>query len=705
VRFGLADVKKSVVRRQGEAHLAPHLLRPGDLSAALAALIALHEEWVGRERATFPADRPAELLGDYRLARCLVIALSEYYNWSPVAWPGPAEPGEAQALAAHAISSPGQLRLALYDATNTAYGGYLPAAEREAALDAFAASVGLRRATLDALLTLDARDHACLERTAPAPPSPAELALLYNRRAVEALLAHATAVEWILPPSLAAEQHTSLGTLLKRICFLARRMGVYYDVAFAEANPEEQGALQRVAEPPAPYYMAGLGEPPDGASAQPLDAAERALCVTLYGPHEAFGAPTQYGDRLARLCRALLGYQRRPLAECNPSPPRAGVGAARAPRPAAMRGGGLRGEARVHLHGRQFRFALDERLLALLEPLTAAPADDLPASPAIAFDSGLERGLHDAFAALERADAARGWRMEREPEPIVCADTIMIPDFALTRGARRVYLEVAGYWSPSYRERKRRKLAALAGRVALIVAAPEDARPELEQLDGPFPFLWFDGHVSAQALVNLLEARFDDFAARRAAAPSAAVLDEVERRGLLPWRECAVALHAYGRTELGVIASDIAVAAQAAHREPPRLIEGVGLAAPGWLTQVGAAIAAWVAASGAEGLALRELAARLGDLAPGAAVWEDGLTAAEALAQATGHSVARASLFEPRVLAAGADTRATPIAEAPPAPDSQPRRAPRRKLHGRTSAADTAAASQAQPLPWNSTAE
>lgn len=704
MRFGLADVKKSVVRRQGEAYLAPHLLRPGDLRAEMAALIALHEEWVGRARATFPADRPAELIGDYRLARCLVIALSEYYSWSPVPWPGPAEPAEAQALTDRVITTPGQLRLALYDATNAAHGGYLPAASRETALDAFAVSMGLRRATLDALLTLDAREHACLERTAPAPPPPAELAALYNRRAVEALLAHATAVEWIVPPSVAAEQGTSLGTVLKRICFLARRMGVYYDVAFAATSADGQGTLPRVAEPPAAYLV---GDARDAERAQPLDAAERALCVTLYGPHEAFGAPAQYGDRLARLCRALLGYHRRQVAERGPSPQSSSAGAPgqRATRPALMRGGGLRGEAQVYLHGRLFRFALDERLLALLEPTADAAPDAQPGALEVAFDSALERGLHDEFAALERADAARGWRMEREPEPIVCADTILIPDFALTRGARRVYLEVAGYWSPSYRERKRRKLAALAGRVALIVAAPDDARPELEHLDGLFPFLWFDGHVSAQALLNLLEARFDDFAARRAAVPIADVLAEVARRALLPWRECSAALRAYGRTEMAVIAADVAAAARAAQREPPLLVEGVGLAAPEWLARLGTAIAGWVAESGDEGLALRELAARLGDLAPGAAVADDGLTAAEALARVTGHAVLRVSLFEPRVVAAGADANASAVPGAPAAPHPQPRGASRRKLHGRATAAGTAAASQAQPLPWSSTAE
>ncbi|HEY7832745.1 MAG TPA: DUF790 family protein, partial [Ktedonobacterales bacterium] len=195
MRLGLADVKKRVLRRQGEAYLVPHLLRAGELRAELGALIGLFEGWLGRDRGAFPVDRPAELTGDYRLARGLVVVLSEWYAWEPPAWPGPASDAEAAALAARGIASPSQFRLALYDAVSAAHGGYLAACEREAALDAIAAGFDVSRATLDTLLALDGEDQARLVRTAPAAPTPGALAARYNRRAVEALLANAAAVD------------------------------------------------------------------------------------------------------------------------------------------------------------------------------------------------------------------------------------------------------------------------------------------------------------------------------------------------------------------------------------------------------------------------------------------------------------------------------------------------------------------------------
>ncbi len=164
MRLALADVKKSISRRDGVTRLTPYLLRPGELAREIEALIALYEAWVGRERSSFPVDRAAELIGDYRLARCLTNCLSDDYEWQSPAWPGSASDDEATALADREIQAPGQLRLALYDWVNDHTGGYLSAADRESSLDACAADLGLRRATLDTLLVLDGAAQAVLYR-------------------------------------------------------------------------------------------------------------------------------------------------------------------------------------------------------------------------------------------------------------------------------------------------------------------------------------------------------------------------------------------------------------------------------------------------------------------------------------------------------------------------------------------------------------
>jgi len=672
MRFTLADLKKTISRRKGEPHLVPFLLRPGDLTEQLDALIALFEAHVGRERVYFPEDRLAELIGDYRLARCLVICLSEWYEWRAPEWPEGTSETEAAALAARDIDSPGALRLALYDHVNATAGGYLASDERDDALDAFAASLGLARSTLDDLLRLDAEPQTVLACIADAAPTAAELAARYNQRAVETVLANASVVEWIIAPERDSNAE-SLGTLVKRACFLARRMGVQYDVTFDSEAPPLSAAgnltprhLSRAAAPP----LAGEGvggevpalpcvaehralyaiqaDAPAAAEADEpetfdttLDTAAQPLVLTLYGPQELTGAPTQYGERLTRLCRALLGYRRDVATRGR----------------AALAGGGLQGSARVYLHGRPLTFTLDDRLLRLLSPSIEAgqPVDfpsgfPLPAGRGPGgedpYDSSLERRLAEEWASLEREQATAGWRLEREPEPILVGATILVPDFALRRDGRRVFLEIAGYWRPEYRERKLRKLAALRGAVPLLLAAPEIARAEFAALAGQLPIQWYRSYLSAPALLAVLERDYNDFEARLARLDVAGMRAKVTARGRIPPIEAYALLRCYTRAEVAraVVRLD---AGESSNDAAPRWIEALGLCAPVWHDALLAHLRALVAREVGARIPLAALAGQLA--AERAELADLPEPAIEALARQAGLQVARTSLFAAEV--------------------------------------------------------
>ena len=647
MRLALSDIKKTISRKHGAPRLIPYLLRPADRTRELQALIAVYDTWPSSPRAAWPEDRAAELIGDYRLARCLEMVLAEWYAWQSPAWPE-GDP-VAAALAARGITTPSQLRLALYDAVSATHGGFLAAGARDAALDAFAAELAISRAALDDLLYLDSDARAMLVRTAPEAPTAAQLATRFNQRVFEALLASAAQVEWLLTPDFAQAGGESLGTIVKRVCFLARRMGIQYDVAFAESDA--QPPLPRVAEERG-AYLASL---PGGVSSS--------LTITLYGPQEMTGAATQYGERLARLCRVLLGYRR---------------GADRTGR-AALAGAGLSGTAHVYLHGRPLAFDLDAKLLKLIAPAGAddsLAADSAPdADPQ--FDSALERRLHAQFAALEREGEARGWRLEREPEPILAGATILVPDFALTRGPRRVYLEVAGYWRPEYRERKVRKLTAVRGRVALVLAAPESARAELAALESDFPILWYKDYVSAEALLALLNRAYNDLDARLEALDLGAVLAELAARGHIAPTESMALLRCYSRSELARALDRLQDYARRAEQSTPEWVDGIGLCAPSWLAGALDDLRATVLHAAGQRLPLAELrpwvAGRLG----GHAAITEGVV--EMLAQRAGLHVARASIFDAVVLAEDADIPAAPPDPAPTrAPAPQPRQRLRR---------------------------
>lgn len=412
------------------------------------------------------------------------------------------------------------------------------------------------------------------------------------------------------------------------------------------------------------------------------------LVVTLYGPQEMTGAPNQYGERLARLCRALLGYRR--------APEKGGR--------SALAGPGLSGTARIYLHGRPFTFELDAKLLRLIGSSEASDkqdgADQSSASPQ--FDSSLEQRLHTQFTALERTGEAHGWRLEREPEPILVGSTILVPDFALTRGPQRVYLEVAGYWRPEYRERKARKLAAVRGHVALALAAPEAARAEFAAFERDFPILWYKDTVSAEALLALLDRSYNDLDARLAHLDLAAIVAEVSARGCIPSVESMALLRCYSRAELARALELLQRHARDTNAPAPDWLDGLGLCSPAWLASLLDGVHHVVSAADEQRMPLAALVVALSRLLPGHLAGSVTESAAEALIRRAGLQVMRTSIFDAMVYAGEASIPApSPAATSPKPPRTQPRRGSRRTHTRATSYTTQSVFPPEQPGPDN----
>jgi len=124
VRFGLQDVKKQVYRRgqeKGELFVGLRFLRAGELRGELERLIAYHEKLIGEARKQFSMDDARACIGDYRLAHCLICALSAWYHWRQRDWSDALQQigSQPQLLLEEAgITSPVYLRLALYSYVN-----------------------------------------------------------------------------------------------------------------------------------------------------------------------------------------------------------------------------------------------------------------------------------------------------------------------------------------------------------------------------------------------------------------------------------------------------------------------------------------------------------------------------------------------------------------------------------------------------------
>ena len=71
------------------------------------------------------------------------------------------------------------------------------------------------------------------------------------------------------------------------------------------------------------------------------------------------------------------------------------------------------------------------------------------------FDSAVEERFAKRF---EQAET--GWRLTREPDPLVLSNGgAFIPDFMFEKYNKKIYLEIVGFWTKEYLERKLQKLA------------------------------------------------------------------------------------------------------------------------------------------------------------------------------------------------------------------------------------------------------
>jgi predicted nuclease of restriction endonuclease-like RecB superfamily len=619
VRFGLQDVKKQVHRRGDELFVSLHFLRPGELHTEIDRLVAFHEQLLGQPQRHFSIDDARACIGDYRLAHCLVTTLSVWYSWRQPAWQVAVQRLGSETLARFeeaGITSPLHLRLALFNYVNEHYSGFLDTRVRPEALAKFAAQYcgkdeqqALSVPDLEYLLALDSDVEALLVRDAPLPPGSAEVAALYNQWVFEAALFNASDIHFVIDCNAFMRAQRAgndvyaagIGAVIKRLCYLARKLGVYYDLAY-EADPA-------------------------GGSTSPA-----ILHLTLYGPQEMTGAPQQYGLRLARLCRMLMDYNH------NAGAPNRSARSSTLPSSAI-----IKAEATVYFLQRSYRFVIDTNVLRLLPApssttpetrtststtlVTQAPTP-LPASlvgvqfntpssnqqtphhqmresappyqtASSVFDSSIEQSFAEAFRALANSDGADGWQLEREPEPLllnpVVGETtssptlqgIFIPDFALTRGNRRIYVEILGFWTTSYRERKIAKLQHLVGRGDLVLAIPVQAHEGFTSLGANFPIVEYDGQLSATELLKVLRSRYDDLAERLARIDVDSVRERIENAGLLSERACYELLHCYRRSELLRAAERVA-------GESIAFTPGIGLYHVDWLEHLRVSFVKWL---------------------------------------------------------------------------------------------------------------
>lgn len=288
------------------------------------------------------------------------------------------------------------------------------------------------------------------------------------------------------------------------------------------------------------------------------DAATEQLRIVLFGRPEAVGPSGGAGRRLASTTVDLL------------------------------RSTTVEGHARIAIGQRRYALPLDR---IVVEAIGGRLAREAPAS----YDSAAEARLHREWqVAAARGDHA-GWQLEREPALLAVGGHIMAPDFCLDRDAQRIYVELIGFWTPEYVERKRRKLRAVAtAGLPFLVGVDTALREDFTGLD--LPTVWYDGELS-WADLRLAAERFFGRRDRRldhASDRLPAVLRDGEPHDLIPELALARDLGLHSADELAAL-----LTARLAAMGEWRWLRGVGLIKTMALQAVAAELQAQLAQSGA----------------------------------------------------------------------------------------------------------
>ena len=125
-----------------------------------------------------------------------------------------------------------------------------------------------------------------------------------------------------------------------------------------------------------------------------------------------------------------------------------------------------------------------------------------PAAAPATFDSKLEERF-----ARDVARLAPDWDVVREPEAVRAGTTLVFPDFLLRHrihGARRVLVEIAGFWTPDYLANKLARLRQ-AELPPFILCVDEERACALGELPASLSVVGFRRRVDAAAVMRQVE--------------------------------------------------------------------------------------------------------------------------------------------------------------------------------------------------------
>lgn len=342
----------------------------------------------------------------------------------------------------------------------------LSPAERKEALQKAAKKLSVSVRELEKALWADLEENQVVKSFLPL--SPAELIRQYNISLTQTLFFRALDLDiWIKGD-------------FQKLLWKILRSGLMYSLEDAdeEKDKQDKDKQDREKEEPEKKLIEKLEDKPEEL---------KAVHLHLDGPASLFRISERYGNSFAKIFPDLL------------------------------RSKGWRLKAGILHKGYQgkriLEFTLDDSEEAFKLTSEAALYPDIPFqelqikeekgeyqagiqetdAEEVVYDSTLEQ----MFGSLSLGS----WEIKREPTILKAGKQAFIPDFALQRDSIKVYLEIVGFWTPEYLEKKIEKLKQVKEPVILLI----DRKLKCSEKDFPSQeVIFFDRKIPANEVMQIL---------------------------------------------------------------------------------------------------------------------------------------------------------------------------------------------------------
>lgn len=122
--------------------------------------------------------------------------------------------------------------------------------------------------------------------------------------------------------------------------------------------------------------------------------------------------------------------------------------------------------------------------------------------PTISYDSSVEEDFATRFKALKSK-----WLLRREPDAIPTDKRVIIPDFLLEREDLKVYIEIVGFWTEDYLQRKIDKLTKVDVNM-LVIVNKTLACEKLTNLSKRLNIIYYQNKIPLSPILRYLEEAF-----------------------------------------------------------------------------------------------------------------------------------------------------------------------------------------------------